>query len=665
MALFAAALRGAGPVEVHAKSRAFALHVLQTRAGTYKVDVSLVTSSGLAPVRAAPYSLVVAPAAAAANASRLHGPLLASRVGRAGSSATLLLLARDAFGNAAPPALAGPAVRVVSNASAPGTAFVVLPAAPAAAHVRIELLHTFACDACAISVLLDGANVSGSPFVARMLPAEPPALRSATFSPALVAIELAFDRATDRAGQMGRFPCALLLADAAVAAIGNASSCVWTSDSRLRVELGTAATILPGDRVALRTGGPASVRTPAANSPPAAGSAELRLPPRFTRPQPVILAPAEVGGCDAVTLDGSQSHGGGGRALAFRWAVGFGPSNRRELAALLQAADPAAPRLTLNATALRAGERYPLVLLVRNFVGAEAAASVTVSKGAGAAPVLLIAGPRARALPRSARIRLVGRADHSSCATPAGLSFAWQQRDGPLIEAFRGGAASAVPELALEPFTLAVGAVYTLALSASAPGGAAASYSVSVEVASRPLLAVIDAGDRALSASAPLVLDASGSYDPDGSPEPLTFTWSCAPAPCFDDPEGLLVQNAPAVAFPPGYIPPGMRRFDLTVSKDPGPRTAAAHVWVESLPEVVSSVSVSIPDRRTPKHNAGARLVLVGAARAAGAPGADCDAEFRWGLLRGDLNMSEPALRTTGPPPLFVLSGHAASLTPY
>ena len=45
---------------------------------------------------------------------------------------------------------------------------------------------------------------------------------------------------------------------------------------------------------------------------------------------------------------------------------------------------------------------------------------------------------------------------------------------------------------------------------------------------------MIDAGDRALSASAPLVLDASGSYDPDGSPEPLTFTWSCAPAPCFD-----------------------------------------------------------------------------------------------------------------------------------
>ena len=95
------------------------------------------------------------------------------------------------------------------------------------------------------------------------------------------------------------------------------------------------------------------------------------------------------------------------------------------------------------------------------------------------------------------------------------------------------------------------------------------------QVVSQPVLAAIAGGDRTLSMSTPLLLDASSSYDPDNSDEPFTYTWTCTsgtdtPEPCFPDATGIIFQDSPRLLFPKGYIPAGIRKFEVGVSKDPG-----------------------------------------------------------------------------------------------
>ncbi|KAJ1467358.1 hypothetical protein T484DRAFT_1755924, partial [Baffinella frigidus] len=98
----------------------------------------------------------------------------------------------------------------------------------------------------------------------------------------LAAIDVAFDRATDRAsGLIGRFPCSLLLEDLTLISTGNSSICGWTSDKSFRVNLGIGATILPGDSLTIKMG---VVKTRLRNSPYAFGAATLFLPPSFTQP---------------------------------------------------------------------------------------------------------------------------------------------------------------------------------------------------------------------------------------------------------------------------------------------------------------------------------------------------------------------------------------------
>ncbi|KAJ1479690.1 REJ domain-containing protein [Baffinella frigidus] len=307
-------------------------------------------------------------------------------------------------------------------------------------------------------------------------------------------------------------------------------------------------------------------------------------------------------------MDASLSFGGGGRPLEYRWAIGFGPSNRKDIASLLAKAPSGSATLTFNATILLPLQTYPFSLSVRNFVGGEAVVSITVTKGAGSVPVVYVAGPMTRRFARSVEVRLVGRS-------------------------------ARIPEFYVPSYTLSTGKTYTITLFAATPGGGPATYSVKVEVVSQPVLAVIAGGDRTLSIGTDLILDATASYDPDDSEEPFTYRWTCTsgidtPEPCFPDATGILVQDSPRLLFPKGYIPDsprlffpkgyipvGTRNFEVGVSKDPGPRTSVASVWIETVSDAVSSVSIST----TPKMNADERLVLVG----------------------GDLNMSDASLRTT------------------
>ena len=156
----------------------------------------------------------------------------------------------------------------------------------------------------------------------------------------------------------------------------------------MRVALGRNASAAPGTPLAVR---PGVLRTKSRASRFANSSAALRLPARVPPPEAVVSAPTRVGGCDALTLDGSPSLGGGGRPLAFRWGVGPGPANRAAVAALLASLPPDQRAVSLPPAALLDGTVYPFALRVRNFAGAEATTAFAVAREA--APVPLVPPP--------------------------------------------------------------------------------------------------------------------------------------------------------------------------------------------------------------------------------------------------------------------------------
>ena len=214
------------------------------------------------------------------------------------------------------------------------------------------------------------------------------------------------------------------------------------------------------------------------------------------------------------------------------------------------------------------------------------------------------------------------------------------------MSSWPGGRAGAT--LFLAPFSLAGGGKYEVTLYGSVRGGGGATtkFGVSVEVVAQRLVAIIAGGDRRVSSSLPLVLDASGSHDPDQSEEPFNYLWSCSPEPCFADPDGLLLQNAARIVIP-APIAPGTRSVWVEVSKDPGPRAATARVAIEVVPEVVSSVGVAFSAPMKAKVNAGERLALVGSVFSAdGEVCAPDKARFAWSFDGGDLALAQPAVRT-------------------
>ncbi|KAJ1468732.1 hypothetical protein T484DRAFT_1854454, partial [Baffinella frigidus] len=508
-----------GYIPVIATNNALSLTLLVTAAGNYHLSVRArdPTSRILSHVSGSPYAFTVIHAPPSPESSTLRGGFLTAA--KAGGAAGVEISVKDAYSNPVLSGLEGLAVEVVANVTLIRLRFTTLP--PRGSLLPLSITTDLPCVSCAVSITLGGGgrHVGGSPFAVHIALADAPRLEGFT----------------------GAFACGGVLAVETVAVVGDGAVCVWTSDTSLEVSFGDGAQVVPGSTITIR---PSTIRTTLQNSHFSNTSAPLLLPPTFPPPSAVVLAPSLLGPCDPLAMDARGSYGGGGRGMEYRWGIGFGPGNREEVAGLLRAASllPGGGLtmknvLTINASALRNGTTYPFILTVRNFVGGEGVASFAVTKGSSSVPLIYIAGQQSRRVTRSSPLRLAARAQLSACGAPsAALDFAWRLTDGPEVSSWPEGGGSDGATLYLPPFSLAGGGRYEATLFGS--------------VVSQRLVAIIAGGDRLVSASLPLILDASPSYDPDLSPSPWNYAWFCAPEPCFDDPDGLLLQNTPRVVTP-------------------------------------------------------------------------------------------------------------------
>jgi MYXO-CTERM domain-containing protein len=214
-----------------------------------------------------------------------------------------------------------------------------------------------------------------------------------------------------------------------------------------------------------------------------------------------------------VTLDGSSSGDPEGDAITFAWTQLSGP------AAALSSATTQRPTFTAPEVTATAAAVFQLVVTDSHGL-ASAAATVTVTiRDVNRPPLAVAAGG-------SAPERLTATLEATGSSDPDGtpLTYAWTQLSGPPVNL--AGASTATPSFTTPEVTADTVLVFEVTVSDGLLT-ATAQATFTVLNVNRPPIAV--AADLAVTGVLMVMLDGSGSSDPDG--DPLTFTWTQASGP--------------------------------------------------------------------------------------------------------------------------------------
>ena len=361
---------------------------------------------------------------------------------------------------------------------------------------------------------------------------EAPILERASMSSSFDVISLAFDVNTDRGMQFGTFPCGKILkwrpedltlpssglsakdvldlgaspADQTVfqALFGFGVMCRWETNQTATIILGAFPKFKLGYPIWLKEN---RFRRGIELTYYASGNATILSPHATNKPEAMLASPSEIGRCDSLVIDASQSSGGLGRPLYFSWVLDLnnsvvlddnkdnkveileslssivasfsgqafdaGGSHCQNPACLVQATNSSESRyencacnvISLPFASYPQG-RYTVQLQVSNWQNvASEPAAITVTKQWLAIPTVSIdmyAGDHGRLLHVNRSLSLSGSASGSACKTsPPTLLFQWFILDAdstpvPLDTSVQ----STVKSLILPPYSLLPGRTY-------------------------------------------------------------------------------------------------------------------------------------------------------------------------------------------------------------
>ena len=291
-----------------------------------------------------------------------------------------------------------------------------------------------------VSVSLRGGNIRANNasivFSSGAVVATPrtpvPALTSAQFADSGASVVVTFDRPSSGVvgtGSSGRGPCTSVFTNTN---LGAGAMCAWTSPTTMTVTFGfaTASLILPmtpfiaGASCQTSTSltlAPGAVTAVVGGVLSSSGCVNIAPPNNPPVPTVTILGATSLGLCAPLTLDGSSSTGGGGRAMTYAWSVAGLNTYGATSATNLQAAANGVPLNNLmlvvsNSTLLVADAVINVTLTVQNFMGAAAAASVTVTIAGNPLPNVAIVSDPSPTLLRAQALTLPARGSVSSCA---------------------------------------------------------------------------------------------------------------------------------------------------------------------------------------------------------------------------------------------------------
>jgi hypothetical protein len=208
-----------------------------------------------------------------------------------------------------------------------------------------------------------------------------------------------------------------------------------------------------------------------------------------------------------------------------------------------------------------------------------------------------------------------GASDGSVCRMGTGFTYSWSVTDATGASVQTGASTA----LTAPAGTLAVGAA-SVVLRVCYPTAPLPTCTTSVQqnftVAASPLSAVISGGGGQMSSNGNAQLDGRLSRDPDNSPDPMTYAWTCTNTEgrACDDlaPSTASMQSLQGLQ---GEASPGkLYRFSLTVTKAGG-RTANASTTMLVIAGTAALPSISIASLAAVDPSA--RIVLAATVTAA------------------------------------------------
>ncbi|GMI13440.1 hypothetical protein TrVE_jg5679, partial [Triparma verrucosa] len=523
---------------------------------------------------------------------------------------------------------------------------------------------------------------------------------------------------SDQAGKSGIWPCEELLDLEAMSVanegrhMGDGPTCSWADNLQLAITFAFGPTILPGDSLNVKAEVLKSEWSEASLYMTAGGTV-LMDPENPVSPDTKISAVAEVGICDELTMDGSQTGGGAGRDMQYRWRIEsawpehdlvnittfFDNVNAAEGGTGVKKLEG---EWAVRRDLMKSDTQYTFRLQAINFFGTKSNAYHSVVKTSLPAPVAKFQGTGVFDVAKGDDVSLMMDASIpvmcpgvSIDLSATKMGFTFVETTGNLAAlglTVQDLATRNVKKLSIDGGTLTPNTNYVFEGTAYLLSNelVKSTASVEVRVGRQPLVAVIAGGDRLAGTDQSFDLDASGSRDPDEllQADDIYYTWTCsswdAEASYNPDTEtyvGAYVENSCSgsvesymtkgvkgghqVLFPQGSLTAGLLKFTCYVSDAGGDSSgldgvpsASVHVEVKSGEPPI----VAIEALAQAKYNAneGEYMEIVANAQAKGAI-----VSREWQMIEGDGNVADIFYSPLDRGSMIVSLGHLTSGSTY
>ena len=478
--------------------------------------------------------------------------------------------------------------------------------------------------------------------------ADPPAVSNSRFVDTLNAIEVMFSGATNRGGQNRDFDCSKVLDMGRLprGALGTkGASCSWKSPDTLLITLGSKASVVPGDTMALLQ---ASIKASALGSSLYLTNSEVPVgnPRTGTEVAVVLSGPSKHGVCDDVKLDGSMTTGSGGRPLSYVFSS-VSKALANSSSSFFGSANNAAGgngvhSIVLPSTALPVSS-YEVTLTATNFLGASGSKTIHIQKLGVPAPLLSFQESSPKVVTRSDELalRVEARLPDLGCDLAGQTGSSGSQMVYSFAEItgqFVGGFVGVHPRILRVPKDVLVpGKTYQFLANVWMANNRAVNSStvIDVVVVAQDLVARIEGGkERVVGVDTSFNVDSSTSYDPDqDANDHLTFSWLCLNA-TSGNAVALEMPSTSALSVPALALVPGSFVFRVTVanpfsSQEDATASVTIHVTAGNPPRV------SVASLGKLKYNANDKFVrLTGSVETTGAKIQDTS----WSVEDGDVD---------------------------
>ena len=450
-----------------------------------------------------------------------------------------------------------------------------------------------------------------------------PRVVSAEFSSRGDSVDIMFTASTNNGGaSQGAGDCSVMLLDTSL--LGANPSCSWVTSDHLVIFLGSNARLSVGDSLQLF-----NIRSQNEVTEPTTAKFNVQAP--YLRLAPILWlkGPTTIDLCSALTL---QAFSSSVRPLSYAWSC----SNDEVLNMKIS-------QITNDLIQFRAGtpelstmdKTYEVSVSGTDFLGTTSE-TVTIYITKRGLPVPQITyTPQKIDIFRNQPVSVIFHTVFSACpTTSASIDFTWRQLSGPSI--IPSEFLYPIAELRLPANVLYPASTYSLALTAAMSNDLSQTSEIvyTINVGAQQLMARISGGNKDISVEQDIVLDASGSRDPDtplvGS-QGLSFVWKCSTYdrdgleyPCLTSTSKLLeMEQASGIRVSAGDLwalgDNNPYWFSVTVKKAgklPVMATAYVNIFEASIPavdvRVPSQYSENIRTDGSISLGPSTRLILLG-----------------------------------------------------